>query len=182
MEEDILDTPDYVKIGAAFDTLGTEIPRIKNVEPIRQHRELLDILREVQQSQKDLQQSQKDLQQSQKDLQQNQKAQGETLKSIHKSIQSIETTQRGFHRDLIIRENATTQIRNKTSLAADPTSLLLPLRNPATGETIPNCPTSSAEIYGLSTAEATRILQALQAEPIPTALAAKRSRVLKLFM
>jgi hypothetical protein len=77
------------------NTLGTEISRSKNIEPSQQRQEPLDVIREVQQTQK---------------------AQRETLKSIQKSIQNIERTQQDFHRDLIIRENVTTQLQNKRLL------------------------------------------------------------------
>lgn len=53
----------------------------------------------------------------------------------------------------------------------------LPPLHPVTGVEIPDCPTTKAQIFRLSKAKATRILQELQA-PVPAGLEAQRNAVL----
>lgn len=74
-------------------------------------------------------------------------------------------------------ENRTIRLQNTQKQVSNPTTTtLIPLLDLQTGDTIPNCPTSVAEIYQLSGPEARRILQLLQVS-VPHAVAERRTAV-----
>jgi hypothetical protein len=102
------------------------------------------------------------------------------LDRIETKLARVGTTLAGIGANLVSFENDTISSQNAARLAANLSASLLPLRDLQTGNTIPGCPTTFAEIGSLSGAEAARILQALQV-PVPASLAAKRDEVRRQF-
>ncbi|KAI1405635.1 hypothetical protein F4819DRAFT_373638 [Hypoxylon fuscum] len=138
-------TPDYQRIGAAYDILGTEIPRIRNIEVNHQHQEVIGVIRELRQDIQDIRQD---------------------LQGVQQTVHNIQQSQQGFNRRLVSIDNSIIRFTNKDNFRSDPESILLPLRDTVTGDIIPDCPTTVDQIHKLSAAETTRILEALQAKRV----------------
>ncbi|KAI3325256.1 hypothetical protein HD806DRAFT_553334 [Xylariaceae sp. AK1471] len=167
--------PDCERITVANGILSTEIPRIRNIEPAQQYQEIIGLLQGVERT---IQDNQQTLQDNQQTLQDNQR----TLQDNQRTLQDIQQAQQAFNRRLIAIENTTIQFKNKLNQQSDPNSVLFPLRDLATGNTIPHCPNTSADIHRLSALEATRILRALQV-PVPAGrITTKRTAVLREFL
>jgi septation ring formation regulator EzrA len=152
--------PDFNNMQIALTILSTELLRIENIQPNQQHQQILHRFDGIEQT----------LQAQQQALQ----TQQETLEAIQQTL-AIHSTH------LISIKNTTIQAENKRNLLTDPTTRLLPLKNPTTRHIIPNCPTTVAKIHELATAQATNLLQVLSV-PIPTRLQDKRVAVLREFV
>ncbi|KAI1395172.1 hypothetical protein F4819DRAFT_479223 [Hypoxylon fuscum] len=90
--------------------------------------------------------------------------------------QRLDTVERTIHALL----NRTARLQNFQRLSGNPAAILLPLRNPQTGSSIPNCPTTINQIRNLPADRATEILHILQV-PVPSSLRDKIKEVLYYF-
>ncbi|OBT68048.1 hypothetical protein VE03_01601 [Pseudogymnoascus sp. 23342-1-I1] len=98
------------------------------------------------------------------------------LESIQNNIQNLALRFTTLETRFTGLENSIVRIQNGQRQASFPTAPLLPLRDPQTGNVIPNCPRVVADIYTLSGAEAARILRILRI-PVPQRVADRREAV-----
>ncbi|KAK3938372.1 hypothetical protein QBC46DRAFT_355934 [Diplogelasinospora grovesii] len=173
--------PDFDNISGAFTTLGVEIPRLRNhqqlAQEIRQGQQQLQ--QQMQQMQQSQQRFQQQMQQSQQQLQQQMQQMQQSQQQFQQQIQQQFST---FSRRLVVIENTTIQIKNKQSCQANPAARLSPLLNPVTGDIIPDCPTTAAQIHKLTAAQATRLLEILQV-PVPAGtVEVKKTALLQQFL
>lgn len=171
-------SPDFEKMNAAYSALSVEDPHLWNMDPHFQPQLPLDFTQGVQQPPPPPRVEAQHLQPPPvfpnfpKDIR-NPPYPWKSLEELDHSLQET-------RRRLIAVENSVIQIRNR-QIQMDPASVLLPLLDPISGKSIDNCPTTTAQIYKLSAAEATRLLETLQV-PIPRSMAAKRAAVARQFL
>jgi len=125
-------------ISTATDTLGLELRRLSNLQPLAFNQLVLDQL---------------------------------TL--MNQNFARLE--QRLTH-----NQNDTTKLHNNQRVLGNSTATLLPLRDPATGLVIQNCPNTTAQIRTLSNQRAVQLLTILQI-PVPATLAERRNALCSAF-
>ena len=162
------DGADIQAIRQAYLILQTEVPRLGNRHIDQQNQHIIDQLHEI----RETLQTHTTLLHTHTTLLESHTA----LLQTHSTLLESHTT---LLHDIQARQTATenTVIRIQNVHRVATTSPLLPLKNPLTGQLIPNCPSTLSEIYRLTRARATSLLEQLQVPVIPHSLQDKRDAV-----
>ncbi|KAI2785261.1 hypothetical protein F4815DRAFT_13520 [Daldinia loculata] len=167
--------PDPDQIRAAYQLIADQVPRFANIVAFQQQNESLNLLRDIQARLANTQEQVAGIQEQVTDVQGDIATIRQDITTIRRDITTIRQdivivreAQSNTNRRIIILENSRIRSMNKERFTVDSNCTLLPLRNLATGEVIPNSPESFSAIWRLSVANAKEILRALEV-PLPVA-------------
>ncbi|ELR08469.1 hypothetical protein VC83_01243 [Pseudogymnoascus destructans] len=161
--------PNFEIIETAFTSLGTEIPKLRNIEAARQSQQILDGIAQIARDVNTLRNEVSTLRNEVSTLR-------NEVSTLKNEVAGLGNRFTALENRFTAQENATIRLQNAQRQLSFPTAPLLPLRDPQTGIPIPNCPNTIDHINRLSAVEASRILQILEVR-VPRALQDRREAV-----